>query len=61
MKVRIIKKPGFTSLHHVQVKRWWLPFWKTVAYDDVVRCHEIADSLVKTKHAYTVVMQGESK
>jgi hypothetical protein len=61
MKVRVIRKPQFTSLHHVQIKRWWWPFWVTVAYDDLCRCKSIAADLINHKRAYEVHMQGESK
>ena len=61
MKVRVIRKPEYTALHHVQVKRWWLPFWTTVARHDLFRCKMIADELLKHNRAYEVVLEGESK
>lgn len=61
MKVRIIKKPEYTALHHVQVKRWWWPFWMTVARDDLFRCREIADNLITRGKPFTLVMEAETK
>lgn len=60
MKVRVIRKPQFTALHHVQVKRWWCPFWITVACNDYDACMRTADNLLKHGHAHTLCMQGES-
>jgi hypothetical protein len=61
MKVRVIRKPQYTALHHVQVKRWWWPFWMTVSYDDRARCEEVARNLLKNGHGNEVVMEGETK
>lgn len=61
MKVRIVRKPEFTSLHHVQIKRWWWPFWSTVIYDDIKKCNEVANNLLTQGHTVTVIMQGERK
>ena len=61
MKVRIIRKPEFTHLYHVQVKRWWWPWWTTVAYDDFMRCKQIADNLLTHGHAYELTYTGETQ
>ena len=61
MKVRVIRKPNFTSLHHVQIKRWWWPFWVTVSYDDVDRCRQVAQNLLTHGEASDIVYTGESK
>lgn len=61
MKVRIIRKPEFTALHHVQIKTFWWPFWRTVAYDDLYRCKQIAETIIKTKSKNEIVFEGETK
>jgi hypothetical protein len=61
MKVRVIRKPEFTSLHHVQVKRWWCPFWETVTYDSRQRCEQVAQNLIEHGLKYKVLLEGESK
>lgn len=61
MQVRVIRKPQFTALHHVQIKRWWWPFWTTVSYDDRERCEQVARDLIAYGRAYEVITQGESK
>jgi hypothetical protein len=61
MKVRVIRKPEFTLLHHVQVKRWWWPFWETVSFDDRKRCEQVAKSLLEHGRRYEVLLEGESK
>lgn len=61
MKVRIIRKPEFTNLHHVQIKSWWWPFWRTVAYEDLRRCEQIVKNLIEHGHAYTIIMQEKVK
>lgn len=61
MQVRVIRKPEFTLLYHVQIKRWWWPVWKTVAYDGRARCELIAKQLLEHGHPYEVLIQGESK
>lgn len=58
MKVRIVRKPEFTSLHHVQVKRWWWPFWRDVMYDDLRKCREVADSLIKHGRKEIILFEG---
>mgnify|MGYP003345729362 CR=1 FL=1 len=60
MKVRVIKKPEYTALYHVQIKRWWWPFWTTVTYNGHAECLQIADNILKNGHAYTVLMEGEA-
>lgn len=61
MLIRVIRKPEYTSLHHVQIKRWWWPFWTTITYDNKIRCLEIADNLLKKNTAFDVVFEGETK
>lgn len=61
MKVRVIRKPEFTELHHVQIKRWWLPIWWTVMYDTRSRCETVAQNLIDHRRACEVVFEGESK
>lgn len=61
MKVRVIQKPEFNCLYHVQVKRWWWPFWGTVSYDTRQRCEQVARRLIEHGRKYEVVLEGESK
>ena len=61
MKVRIVRKPGFTHLHHVQVKTLWWPFWRTVSYDDLKACEEVMRNLLKHGRPISIIAQGESK
>jgi hypothetical protein len=61
MKIRIIKKPEFMSLHHLQKKTRWLPFWRTVETGTLQECQYMADNLVKHGKPYTVVYEGETK
>lgn len=58
MKVRIIKKPEYHQLHHVQVKRWWWPWWTTVAYDSLTNCYEIYNNLITHGGTYTIVHES---
>jgi len=61
MKIRIIRKPEYLHLHHVQKKTKWLPFWRTVRTGTLQECQGIAENLEKHGNAYTVVYEGESK
>ena len=61
MKVRIIRKPGFMVLHHLQVKSRWWPFWRTIASDDLNSCKEMMSNLLKHGKPVNVLAQGESK
>lgn len=61
MKVRIIRQPHYTALHHVQVKRLWWPFWVTVYGNDLSNCEQAAQNLIENKRTITVVMEGKSK
>ena len=60
MKVRIVRKPEFTLLHHVQVKHWWFPFWMDVSYDSLSRCREVAENLIKHGNKEIVLWEGET-
>lgn len=61
MKIRIIRKPEFMTLHHLQKKTKWLPFWRTVDTGTLQECQRIADNLAKHGSTYTVVYEGEVK
>lgn len=61
MKTRIIKKPEWTHLHHVQKKTKWLPFWRTVGAGTLQECQRVAENLEKHGEVYAVVYEGESK
>lgn len=61
MKIRIIRKPEFISLHHVQKKVVWWPFWITVETGTFQECQRIADNLEQHGNAYTVLYEGERK
>lgn len=61
MKVRVIQKPQYAALCHVQVKYKWWPFWITVAANDRLHCERVAENMLRNGHTYTVYTQGESK
>ena len=61
MQVRVIQKPEYMALCHVQVRYKWWPFWVTVARNDLVHCQRVADNLIKTGQAATIYFQGESQ
>jgi hypothetical protein len=61
MKVRIIKKPEFTQLHHVQIKTWWWPFWRDVAYEDLRRCEKIIENIVTHGKPHDLIKEVKVK
>jgi hypothetical protein len=60
MRVRVIQKPQYMALCHVQVKHKWWPFWWTVARNDRLQCERIAENLLKTGRPETIYFQGEA-
>lgn len=57
MKVRIIKEPQYHTLHTVQVKTFWRPWWREVFAEALPKCEEVAEALVKTGSINTVVKE----
>lgn len=61
MKVRLIRKPEFTSLHHVQIKTWYWPFWRDIAYDDRHRCEQIVENIIASGKPFDVLREVKIK
>jgi len=61
MKVRVIQKPQYEALCHLQVKYWWWPFWVTVTANSRQHCERVAENMLRSGHIYTVFTQGERK
>lgn len=61
MKLRIIKKPHYMCLHHLQRKFKWLPFWITIGAGSKHECEMHANNMLANGTSYEVVFEGESK
>lgn len=61
MKVRLIRKPEFTLLHHVQIKTWWWPFWRDIASDDLYRCEKIVENIVTRGKPHDLIKEVKVK
>lgn len=57
MKVRIIKEPHYHSLHSVQVKTFWRPWWREVFDGSLSQCEEAAEAFAKTGSINKVVKE----
>ena len=49
---RVVKCPGYFTLHEAQVRRWWWPFWTVIgdghsAKEAESLCHAHANPVVK--------------
>jgi len=60
MKIRIIKKPQYVALHHVQKKVKWWPFWITVDTGSLKECQTYVDNLMQHGNTYAVLFEGET-
>jgi hypothetical protein len=61
MKVRIVQKPEYTMLFHVQVKKQWFPFWQTTHVGCKQSCERAAQNLMKHGTTESVIFEGETK
>jgi hypothetical protein len=61
MKVRVIKRPEFEHLHHLQIKKWWHLTWVNVFHGSEEACMQGAENLLSKGVIEKVIFQGETK
>lgn len=58
MNLRIVRKEGFTFLHHVQIKKLW--WWRDIYTGDIEECKKFFENYKEHKQKGTIVIQQEN-
>lgn len=61
MKVRIIRKPEYQILCHLQVKKWWYLGWKDIAADDLKVLEQRFEAMIENGEPNIVFFEGVTK
>lgn len=61
MRVQVIKKPEYLTLCHVQIKKWWFPFWYTVHVGPEKECLTAVKNYMEHGTINTILFEGNKK